>query len=53
MPLKPLSFPEVVRKLKRAGFIEVSQKGSHVKLTQTLENSPSITLIVPKHREFL
>ena len=35
MPLKALPFREVRRKLIAAGFVEVSQKGSHVKFFKT------------------
>lgn len=31
MPLRPLPYREVKRKLEAAGFAEVGQKGSHVK----------------------
>ena len=34
MPLNPLSYREVKRKLEAAGFVEVSQKGSHVVTVQ-------------------
>ena len=37
----------VVRALASAGFAEVSQRGSHVKL----RNSEGRTVIVPMHRE--
>jgi len=50
MPLKPLSFREVERRLKNAGFIQVGQKGSHVKFGK-LEPTGMRTAIVPKHRE--
>lgn len=49
--LKPLPFREVKRKLEAAGFIEVSQKGSHVKFVR--KSDPIVdTAIVPKKREF-
>ena len=35
MPLKPLPFREVKRRLEAAGFVEVSSKGSHVKFAKT------------------
>lgn len=50
MPLKPLPYREVKRKLEAVGFEEVSQKGSHVKFArQTREGRR--TTIVPHHRE--
>lgn len=38
---------EVVRALATVGFVEVSQRGSHVKL----RNEGGRTVIVPMHRE--
>jgi predicted RNA binding protein YcfA (HicA-like mRNA interferase family) len=34
MPLRPLPFREVKRKLEAAGFVEVSSKGSHFKFAK-------------------
>jgi predicted RNA binding protein YcfA (HicA-like mRNA interferase family) len=34
VPLRPLPYREVKRKLEAAGFTEVSQKGSHVKFAK-------------------
>ena len=48
--LKPQPFREVKRRLEAAGFIEVSQKGSHVKFVRRL-NEIVDTAIVPKKRE--
>jgi predicted RNA binding protein YcfA (HicA-like mRNA interferase family) len=36
MPLKPLSYREIKRKLEAAGFEIVSQKGSHVKFAHVI-----------------
>ena len=48
--MKFLPFREVKRKLEAAGFIVVSQKGSHVKFArQTPEGL--LTTTVPNHRE--
>ncbi|MXY45193.1 MAG: type II toxin-antitoxin system HicA family toxin, partial [Dehalococcoidia bacterium] len=49
-PARPLSYREVVRKLRRAGFVEVSQKGSHVKFARATD-AGVLTVIVPRHRE--
>jgi predicted RNA binding protein YcfA (HicA-like mRNA interferase family) len=49
-PLRPLSFAEVKRKLEAAGFVETSQKGSHVKFIKR-EAGGTLTAIVPRHRE--
>ena len=50
MPLSPLPYREVRRKLLAAGFAEVNQKGSHVKFAK-LTATGIATVIVPQHRE--
>lgn len=50
MPLRSLSFREVKRKLEAAGFVQVSQKGSHVKFSRESEHGARTT-IVPNHAE--
>lgn len=50
MPLKPLPFRSVRRKLLAAGFQEVGQEGSHVKFAKTAEEGLR-TAVVPKHFE--
>ena len=50
MPLRPLPFAEVKRRLEAAGFAEVSQRGSHVKFAKTTDHGV-LTAIVPHHRE--
>jgi predicted RNA binding protein YcfA (HicA-like mRNA interferase family) len=47
--LPVVSGREAVRALGRAGFGQVGQKGSHVKL----RNEAGRTVIVPLHRELL
>ena len=42
----PLSSKEMIRLLKKHGYVEVSQNGSHIKLVQ--KNSGN-TVIVPYH----
>lgn len=50
MPLRPLPFREVKRRLEAAGFVEHSQRGNHIKFVK--QSSESIaTAIVPNHRE--
>lgn len=50
MPPKPLPYRQVRRKLEMAGFIIVSQRGSHIKFVQ--DNGDEVrTAIVPRHRE--
>ena len=49
MPLKEVPYREVKRRLEAAGFIEHSQKGSHVKFVKAAGGKVS-TAIVPNHR---
>lgn len=50
MPLRPLPYREVRRRLQAVGFTETGQTGSHVKFVkQTGEGV--FTVIVPRHRE--
>lgn len=48
--MKPILYREVKRKLEAAGFIEVSQSGSHVKFARATDEGVR-TATVPKHRE--
>ncbi len=48
MRLRPLSFREVSRKLSKAGFNVVSQKGSHLKFVKETDRHRLI-VIVPHH----
>jgi predicted RNA binding protein YcfA (HicA-like mRNA interferase family) len=48
--LKPEPFREVKRRLEASGFVEVSQKGSHVKFVRR-EGAFVDTAIVPKKSE--
>ncbi len=50
MPLRPLPYREVKRKLEAAGFTQVSQKGSHVKFIRQ-SGEGTRTAIVLRHRE--
>jgi len=47
--LKPLSFREIKRRLESAGFVEVSQKGSHVKFARTLDQRTDTAIVPRKH----
>jgi predicted RNA binding protein YcfA (HicA-like mRNA interferase family) len=49
VPLKELPYREVKRRLEAAGFIEHTQRGSHVKFVKTTGDKVS-TAIVPNHR---
>lgn len=48
--LNPLPFREVKRRLEAAGFIEVGQRGSHVKFARTSQAGTD-TAIVPRKSE--
>ena len=48
--LKPQPFREIKRRLEAAGFVETSQKGSHVKFVRRLEEAVD-TAIVPRKSE--
>ncbi len=48
--LRPLPYREVKRKLEAVGFVEHSQKGSHVKFVKITEGGIR-TAIVPQHHE--
>ena len=48
--LKPQPFREVKRRLEAAGFVEISQKGSHVKFVRRLDKTVD-TAIVPRKRD--
>lgn len=47
---KLYSAREIVHRLKRLGFVLVSQKGSHMKL-RGMRNGKLQTAIVPSHKE--
>ena len=48
--LSPQPFREIKRRLEAAGFVEVGQKGSHVKFVRRWESAVD-TAIVPKKPE--
>lgn len=50
MKLPIISGLEVIKRLKRAGFIAVRQKGSHVRL-EKFNGEKTIKLTVPLHPE--
>ena len=50
MPLRPLPYREVRRRLQAASFAEVDQSGSHAKFVKYAEEGV-LTAIVPRHRE--
>ena len=50
MPLKPLPYRQVRRKLETAGFTVISQRGSHVKFAR-YSGDEVRTVMVPHRRE--
>lgn len=50
MPLRPLPFREVKRRLEAAGFAEQGQRGSHVKFVKNSVEGVR-TAVVPRHGE--
>ncbi len=50
MPLSPMAYIEVRRRLLAAGFIEANQRGSHVKFIKSTDEGIR-TAIVLRHRE--
>jgi predicted RNA binding protein YcfA (HicA-like mRNA interferase family) len=47
--LKPESFHEIKRRLERAGFVEVSQRGSHVKFVRRFDDIVDTAIVPRKH----
>ena len=50
MPLRPLSFRQVDRRLRSAGFSRAGVHGSHVKYVRERAGETRV-VIVPRHRE--
>ena len=48
--MKPLSYRQIKRKLEKAGFTLIQQRGSHVKFARESQDEVR-TVMVPKHRE--
>ena len=48
--LRPLAYREVRRRLHAAGFVEVSQRGSHVKFVREVPGRRFV-VIVPHHSD--
>jgi predicted RNA binding protein YcfA (HicA-like mRNA interferase family) len=51
MPLNPLPYREVRRKLRAAGFVEVRQKGTHVIFERETEGGAIIVTVPYKRRD--
>ena len=47
--LKPLPFRDVKRRLEAVGFVETTQKGSHVKFVRETESATDIAIVPRKH----
>lgn len=50
MKLPIISGIELIKRLKRAGFIAIRQKGSHVRL-EKFDGKKTIKITVPLHKE--
>lgn len=50
MKLPIISGLEVIKRLKKAGFIAVRQKGSHVRL-ERFDGEKTVKITVPLHKE--
>ncbi|MBI4023259.1 type II toxin-antitoxin system HicA family toxin [Candidatus Berkelbacteria bacterium] len=50
MPMKPISYREARRRLLKAGFLEIGQRGSHVKFGKRTVDG-FLTATVPHHRD--
>jgi len=48
--LSPQPFREIKRRLEAVGFIEESQKGSHVKFVRRLEDNVDTVIVPQKHK---
>lgn len=48
--LPQISGEKLIKAFKRDGWIEVSQKGSHVKLVKILKPVGKATIIIPQHK---
>ena len=48
MKLPQISGKELIKKLRKAGFVVTRQKGSHIRLEKNTENK-TIKIIVPNH----
>jgi predicted RNA binding protein YcfA (HicA-like mRNA interferase family) len=47
--LRPLPFREIKRRLEAAGFIETTQKGSHVKFVRQTKGATDVAIVPRKH----
>jgi predicted RNA binding protein YcfA (HicA-like mRNA interferase family) len=48
--LSPLPFREIKRRLEAAGFVEASQKGSHVKFVRAAGGIVDTAIVPQKHQ---
>ena len=51
MPLNPLPYREIKRRLEAAGFVEVSQQGSHVKFRKVTDLGTYTTMSSKEEEE--
>ena len=50
MKLPTISGQEILKILKKEGFVVISQKGSHIKVRKENPPAEKITLIIPNHK---
>ncbi|MBU1017260.1 MAG: type II toxin-antitoxin system HicA family toxin [Patescibacteria group bacterium] len=50
MKLPTISGQEILKILKKEGFVIISQKGSHIKVRKESPSDGKITVIVPNHK---
>jgi predicted RNA binding protein YcfA (HicA-like mRNA interferase family) len=48
--LSSISTKEAIHAFERAGFAQISQVGSHLKMRRLLQNGQFQTIIIPNHR---
>jgi len=48
-----LQYNKIINALQRLGFIDVRQKGSHIRLQKRLPNDKLIKITVPAHKPVL
>ena len=50
MKLPIISGQEILKILKKEGFLVISQKGSHIKVRKQRPSNGTITVIIPNHK---
>ena len=50
MKLPIISGQEILKILKKEGFVFISQKGSHIKVRKQHPSAEKVTVVVPNHK---